>query len=290
MANEVGDTELSATKQEAITEIAQRALIDASVYAGCWKDESARAIKGRSQVSFPKYSSLFTVENRASATAGTNQNPAFAKDTMDLDVRAHIQWVVDTDDEIESTLDVQREYIEQASMEHASDFDSRGIVKMEADAITTTTAGAISQDVVLEMRRVLMRNKARMGSLFLTVSPEEESNLLKIDPFISADQYGRAIVPEGVLGTLYGVNVKISTNLAADQYFMNSPEGFAFALQRAPAFDEDARPEFGVGAKLQVLAQKYGQKSLQVGAPNTFLADGVTATTTQSALIVKDNN
>lgn len=290
MANEVGDTELAPTKQELITEVAQRALISLSVYAQSWRNESARARKGVDSVSFPKYDSLFTVENRASATAGTNQAAPFLKDTMALDVRAHIQWVVDTDDEIESTLDVQREYIDMASQEHARDFDARGIAKMEADAITTTTAGDISQDVVLEMRRVLLKNKAFLRNMFLSVPPEQEAILLKIDPFVSADQYGRAIVPEGVLGKIYGLNVLMSTELAAQQYFVHSRMGFAYALQRAPSFDEAPKPEFGVGAKLQVLAQKYGQKTLQIGVPGAFLADGTTAITTQAAHIVKDNN
>ena len=162
MANEVGNTELSATKQEIITEIAQRALISESKLMATMSDFSNRAVKGASQVSIPKYSSLFTVENRASATAGSNQNPAFAKDTMDLDVRAHIPWLIDSDDEIESTLDVQAEYIRHASAEHARDFDARAIVKMEAAGITTTTAGDVSQAVVLEMQRILLKNKARL--------------------------------------------------------------------------------------------------------------------------------
>lgn len=290
MANEIGNTELSATKQEVITEIAQRALIENSVLMKTFRDVSNRAVKGASQISFPKNTNLFAVENRASATAGTNQSLAFGKDTMDLDVRAHIQWVVDTDDEIESTLDVQRELIDRASREHARDFDARSVTKLEAAAITTTTAGAISQDIVLEMRRVLRRNKARADMLWLALSPEEEETMLKIDPFVSAEKYGSAIIPQGVLGTIYGVKVVVTSELASGQYFMYESDGFGFGLQRAPAFDEAPKPEFGVGAKLQVLAQKYGQKALQVGVPGATLADGVTALTTQSALIVKDNN
>ena len=290
MANEIGNTELSATKQELITEIAQRALISESIYMPTFRDLSSRAVKGASQVSFPKNNNLFTVENRASATAGTNQALAFGKDTMDLDVRAHIQWVVDTDDEIESTLDVQRELIDRAAREHARDFDARAIVAMEADAITTTTAGDVDQDIVLEMRRILLKNKANPRDLYLSVAPAQEANLLKIDPFVSAEKYGSAIIPQGVLGTLYGVKVIVTPELGDQQYFMHEREGFGYALQRAPAFDEAPRPEFGVNAKLQVLAQKYGQKTLQVGVPGAFLADGTTAITTQSALIVKDNN
>lgn len=291
MANEIDDTSLSATKQEVITEIAQRALIEASVYMPSFTDFSNRAVKGAETVSIPKNTALFTVENRASGVAGVNQDLTFGKDSMALDVRAHIQWVVDSDDEIESRLDVQRELIDRASREHASDFDSRAITKMEAAAIVTTTAGDVSQDVVLEMRQVLCQNKALMNMLWLSVGCDQEAILLKVDPFVSAEKYGSAIIPQGVLGTLYGVKIIVSNNLAAQQYFMHENAGFGFALQRAPAFDEAPKPEFGIGAKLQVLAQKYGQQALQLGVPNAFKADGTTALgAAESALIVKDNN
>ena len=290
MANEVGNTELSATKQEIITELAQRALISESALAGTFSDKSSRAVKGASQVSFPKYSSLFTVENRASATAGTNQQAAFAKDTMDLDVRAHIQWTIDTDDEIESTLDVQQEYIRMAAQEHARDFDARAIVKMEAAAIEATGVTTPNQAGVLEMRRILLQNKANRNALFLAVAPDEESVLLAIDPFVSADKYGSAVIPSGVLGTIYGVNVVVTPELSGGQFFMYESEAFAYALQRGPAFDEVKKPEYGVNAMLQVLAQKYGQKACQIGVPGAFLADGTTAITTQSAHIIKDAN
>ena len=293
MANEVGNTELSATKQEIITEIAQRALVSASVLMPTFRDYSNRAVKGASQVSIPKWSSLFSVENRATATAGTNQNLAFDKDTMSLDQRAHIQWVIDSDDEIESTLDVQREYIQHASEEHAADFDRNGIVLMEAAGIPITPTGDIDQDKVLLMQRILLKNKARMNQMFLAVSPKQHAALLKIDPFVSADKYGGAARPlvDGALGSIYGMQVIMTPELGDDQYFAYTSEGMAYALQRAPAYDESPKPEFGVGAKLQVLAQKYGQKACQVEVPGAFQEDGTTALAAgQSAFIVKDGN
>lgn len=290
MANEVGDTQLGPTKQEVITEIAQRALISESVLASTFRDYSSRAGKGMSQISFPKYSSLFTVENRASAAAGTNQQAAFSKDTMDLDVRAHIQWVIDSNDEIESTLDVQREYIELAARSHAADFDARAIVKMEASAIEATGITAPDQAGVLEMRKILLRNKADRRRLFLAIAPEQESTMLAVDPFVSAEKYGNARIPDGVLGLIYGVNVVVTPELADGQFFMYESDAFGFALQRAPAFDEEKAVDFGVGAMKQVLAQKYGQKALQIGVPGAVLADGTTPITTQSAHIVKDAN
>lgn len=285
-----GDTQLSPTKMEMISEIAQRALISESRLLATVRDVSAFAGKGNSSISFPKNSTLFNVENRASAVAGTTQDVDFLKDTLSLDQRAHIQWLIDSEDEIESRLDVMREYIERAAAEHGADVDRKLIAAFEGSGITTTTAGDISQDVVLEMRQVLLQNKANPRNLFLAVGPDQEAKLLGIDPFVSADKYGSAIIPQGVLGTLYGVNIVMTPEIGASTYYMYESEGMAIGFQRRPTFAEDDRPEYGPGAKLQVLAQKYGVKALQIDVPNAFQADGVTALSGESALIVKDAN
>ena len=290
MANEIDNASLEPTKQELISEIAQRALISQSMILSSVRDVSAFAVKGNNQISFPKNTSLFAVEKRASGVAGTNQDLTFDKDTMDLDERAHIQWLVDSDDELESRLNVQQELIERAALEHARQVDADLIAEMESAGITTTTAGAVSQDVVLEMRRVLLRNKANPMDLYLAVSPEDEAVLLKIDPFVSADKYGSSSIPSGVLGTLYGVKVVMTPELAGNQYFMYASEGCAIGFQRQPQFDESPEPQFGPGAKLQVLGQKYGIKACQVDVPGGFQADGTTALSGESAWIVKDAN
>jgi len=286
-----GDTQLGPTKQELISEIAQRALISSSALLPTVRDVSLFASKGNSQISFPKNTTLFSAENRASAAAATIQDVDFSKDTMDLDQRMIIAWLVDSDDEIESRLDVQRELIDRAAREHARDVDAKIIAELEAAAITTTTAGDVSQDVVLEMRRVLLRNKANPNMLYLAIAPEQEEKLLKIDPFVGADKYGSAVIPQGVLGTLYGVKVLVTPELAGNQYFMYDSEGCAVGFQRRPQFDEDNRPEYGPGARIQVLGQKYGVQALQLGVPGGFKADGTTALgAAESALIVKDAN
>jgi hypothetical protein len=285
-----GDTQLGPTKMELISEIAQRALISESRLLATARDVSAFAGKGNSTISFPKNSTLFTVENRASAAAGTTQDVDFLKDTLALNQRAHIQWLIDSEDEIESRLDVMREYITRAAAEHGADVDRKIIAELEAVGITTTTAGDISQDVVLEMREVLLRNKANPRNLFLAVGPDQEAKLLGIDPFVSADKYGSSAIPSGVLGTIYGVNIVMTPEIASSTYYMYESEGLAIGFQRRPTFAEDDRPEYGPGAKLQVLAQKYGVKGLQVDVPNAFLADGTSPLAGQSALIVKDAN
>lgn len=291
MANEIGDIELGATKQEVIEATAQRALINASVSLGNVRDVSDRAVKGAETISFPKFGSLFTVEKRASGVDGTNQNPAFAKDSLPLSERAHIQWIADVNDKVESVLDVDRELIELAGAEHGRQIDIDVNAEMETAGITMTTAGDLNQAKILEMRRILLKNKANPNRLRLKIGPDQEELLLQVQPFVGQDQYGTAIIPTGALGTLYGVPVILDVELADGQYFMYDTMGFAFGFQRAPQFDEVKYPQQGAGAMLQVLDQKYGLKALQIDAPRAFLADGTTALAGGlSAWIVKDNN
>lgn len=286
-----GDTQLGPTKMEIISEVAQRALISSSALLPTVRDVSLFATKGAETISFPKNTTLFSAENRASAAAATIQDVDFSKDTLPLDQRMIISWLVDSDDELESRLDVQRELIQRAAQEHARDVDAKLIAEMEASAITTSTSGALTQAVVLEMRRILLRNKANPSRLHLAVAPENEAELLAIDPFVGADKYGSAVIPTGVLGTIYGVRVVMTPELAADQYFMYESDGCAIGFQRRPQFAEDERPEYGPGARLQVLGQKYGVQAMHQGVPGAFQADGTTPVgATESALIVKDAN
>ena len=286
-----GDTQLGPTKMELISEIAQRALISSSKLAGTCRDVSMFARKGNESISFPKNTTLFAAENRASGASATIQDVDFSKDTLTLDKNYIVNWLVDSHDELESVLDVQKELIERAAREQARQVDADVIAALEAGGITTTTAGNISQDLVLEMRRILLKNKANSGDIWLAVSPKQEAELLKIQPFVGADQYGSAVVPSGVLGTIYGVKVVMSPELGDDAFYMYESEGCALGFHMRPQFDEVKRPEYGAGAMLQVLDQKYGVKELQLEVPGAFKADGITAlAATESALIVKDNN
>ena len=68
-----GNTELLATKQDIIAAAVQRELKERSFLSNFVLDVSGFAGKGMKSISFPKLTS-FTVEERASATAGTIQD------------------------------------------------------------------------------------------------------------------------------------------------------------------------------------------------------------------------
>ena len=116
------------------------------------------------------------------------------------------------------------------------------------------------------MRKSVLDAEGDLSETTFLMGTDSEAKLLAIADFVRADQYGSAVIPTGVLGTLYGVKVALSTNVAADQFYMYSKEGYAFAIQKQLSIGERDAPEYGTGAKLRVLDQKWGHAKMQNGS------------------------
>lgn len=261
----IGNTDLTATKNALIVALVQRELISKAVVMPSILDASAYAVKGSKSISIPRGGS-FSVEDRATTAQATLANVTYAVDTIVLDQMSTISWVVDPQDEIESSIDVQADLASRAAKAHAKNFDALVIAGLEADATATTTAGAISKAIFLEMRQLLLSAEADPGQLTFLCGPDSEAVLLGISEFVEADKYGSAVIPNGVLGRLYGVEVRLSTNVAANRFYMYDKEGYGFAFQQQLQMGERMAPEYGSSAKLVVLDCKWGHDKLQNGA------------------------
>jgi hypothetical protein len=276
-----GNTELTAVKQLAIASLVQKELISAAVLGSNVYDVSGFCKPGASQIGFPKAGS-FTVEDRASAALATIQSLTFAKDTLNLDKMATVAWVIDPQDLLETPVDVMATYAQRAAKSHGVYVDQQLILGMEAAGVATTTAGNITDAIILEMRQALIQRKANPRNLRLAISPAQEAILFGINKYTLAQDYGKAVIPEGVLSMVYGIPVLVTPELGAQQYFMYDVEGMALGFQRAPMMDQRPAPEYGAGALLQILDCKFGVKALQIAQQGVGAAE--------SALIVKDAN
>jgi hypothetical protein len=278
-----GSTQLSPAQQDAIAAIVQRELISAAVLGGTVRDVSNLAVPGNKSITIPRLSS-FSITNRASGAQGDAVVLSADGDQMNLDQNAYVAWILDSKDETQTTFDFQSEAAERAASAHGVYVDNQIISEMETVGVEVSsgTTGDITKQIVLDMRKDLLNRKARRNDLFLAVSPDQEAALLAINEFVEADRYGSAIIPNGVLGRLYGVNVVITAELAAQQYFMYERGGVALGFQKGPQMEEQGANEFGVGARRVAMDQLFGVKGMQIEE------QGVAAG--ESALVVKDAN
>lgn len=268
----IGNADLVATKNDLIVSLVQKQLISKAVVMPTIFDASMFAGKGSKSIKVPRAGS-FTVEDRATTVQAALANVTYATDTITLDQMSTVAWVVDPQDEIESSIDVQVDLSLRAANSQAHNFDTLVIAGLEADSTATTTVGAISKAIFLEMRQSLLAAHADPSQLYFLMGPASESVLLGIAEFVEADKFGSSVIPSGVFGRLYGVNVVMKSSIAGNTFYMYEKSGYGFAIQRGLQMGSRPAPEYGSTAELKVLDIKWGHDELQNGA-----------------LLIKDNN
>lgn len=272
----IANTQTLATKMDYIAQMVQKELKEKAILSGYFTDVSQWAVKGVKSISFPKLTS-FVVNERASGMTVDAQALTSSVDKLDLDIPAFIKWIIDTNDSVQSTIEWEVETVLRAASAHGRYLDRKLIDEAMAARFEVTVAGDITRDNVLEMREYLRKNQADLAQTALFVAPDQMTALLKIDEFTRAEVFGQAVIPNGVIGRLYGLPV-VEHNLLTDgEYFMAEKSSLAFGFQKAPAYAEEDAIDYGVGSKKRVMDALYGVKALQIGQAN--------AAPTKSALI-----
>lgn len=275
--------EMNATKQDLIAALVQKELKFAAKIAGVATDVSRFAVKGAKTVSFPKLGS-FTVTNRGAGAPADAAAISSTADQLDLSFVAHVNYIIDPAEAIESVLDWELECASRAASAHGRYVDTQlvGVMETNGQALVGVT-GNISKSHFLDMRKELLENDADLNNMLFIGSPDTESAMLGISEFVDADKFGTSNIPSGVIGRLYGVGVMISNAItAANTYYMLDRSALYIAFQVMPEMGEAPEVQYGPRAKRVALEQKFGVKAGQLGEK------GLGATI--SALIVKDGN
>ena len=277
-----GDTELAATKQDLIAARVQREIQFRAKLAPFFTDVSQFAVKGAKTISFPKLTS-FTAADRASGVAGVPQALTSSVDTLDLDHRPYVSWLVDANDEVQSTLNFQLEAAARAASAHGRRFDTEVITELEAVGIATGTVGAFSYAISLEMRDGLLDNEGDMDNAVWVMSGDTETALLNIDEYKRQDVYGpNGAIRAGQMGTLFGAPVIRHNALGASTYYLADKESLVYGFQRSPQIESEKDIDYGTSAMKWAMDQLFGVQGVQLGEGS--------AAPTESALVIKDGN
>jgi len=281
MADVITGSQLDPTQQQVVMQVAQRELAESVKLLPLVTDLSAMASPGVDTIKVPKLTS-FTVINRAEGAAGDASALTATTTDLALDQNLYVSWIIDSYSKIQSNLSAQIEFARRGAAAHGRKIDQLLVAEALANSLTTSTAGAaITRDIILEMRETLLKNYANLSQMFLVINPTQESNLLKISEFSNHDVYGPSAQPiaSGLVGSLYGVRVVVSTFLADTEYFMMDSEGLAIAFQQQPRMAQQPEIAYGTDAVRVAMDQILGVSVMQdVATPGI------------SDLIIKDNN
>lgn len=260
-----GNTQLSVTKNEVIAAVVQKELAFNAQLLPYVTNVSQFAVKGANNISFPKLSS-FTVTNRASGAAGDASVLTATKDTIALSFNAYVSWIIDSMDEVQTSIEAQMEFAKLAASAMGRYVDTQILAVAESDAgynqgILTT----ITRDVILDMREQMLKSFANLADTVLVIGPDQEKELLKISEFTSAQVYGGVVIPNGVIGRVYGTPVVMHQGVATGKAYMWAKEGIALGFQKAPNMSSQPANEYGTTAQRVAMDQLFGVDSLQQG-------------------------
>lgn len=270
-------------KQDLIAAVVQRELEFQSKLLPTVTNVSQFAVPGAKSISFPKLTS-FTVNSRAFGAADAEQNLTDTADQILLDKNKIVSWIIDSKDDVQTTINAQAETARRAAAAHARDMDTEIVNVLEADGRAVLSAvGDITRDIILDMQEDYFDAEGSEDGAVLVVSNDQHKALLKISEFTSQEIYGDNVaVRAGRIGTLYGMPVIRRSGLAAQTYYLYGKDGIALGMQAGPQMDSEKAIQYGTGAMRFAMDVLYGVDSLQRGLKGAAAGEG--------ALIFKDSN
>lgn len=260
-----GNTQLGFSKNDLIVAYVQKELKFSSKLLPFVTDMSVYAGKGMKSVKFPKLTS-FTVQNRASGVAGDIQALTGALDTLNLDKNAFISFLIDSSDEIQSSIDAKMENAKRVASSMARYVDEQIIATLEASAFLDIGAAPITTALILDAREQLVKSFANLSDCVLAVGPDQEKAMLQLTEFKDNSVYGGApVIPSGQIGSVYGMPVLVHQGIATGKAYAWDKNAVAIAFQKAPQMAAQPANQYGVGSELIVMDQLFGVAALQTG-------------------------
>ncbi len=281
MAN-IFKASIDAVSQEIVDSLVQQELIQSLVLAPTLNDVSARVMGGMDKLKLPRTGS-FTAAAKSDGVDLTTQALTFATDDLNLDQYYGVFTTIERIASLQANVDLLGEVAKRMASALAYEMDAKIYAQMKLtsaaapdhrllyDNDPTATLGKndfIKAKKLLKIQNVPMGD----GKLFCAISPERESDVLKLADFVDADKWqtgSESAKMNGVIGRIYGFNVVVSNVVEDAASIFYHSDHVAWARQLQPTMDTDQNvPALGVNVALSHL---YGCKVTQAGKMGVLL-------------------
>lgn len=262
-----GNTEIGNTKQDLIAAVVQRELAFKAKLTPFFTDLSSLVGPGMQSISIPKLSS-FTVADRAEGVAGEISALTSSVDKLDMNQNLYVSYLIDPMTAIQSNIPAQLEFAKRAAAAQARKIDELIIAELGNIAHDFINVGAdanVTYANVLKMVRELEENEANMDECVWLVSPAQKEAIFGLAEFKNQYQFGQAVLPSGVIGTILGIPVVMHSGMSSVQVYLAEKSGLAYAFQKTASYGEQDELAYGVGAKRAAIDQLFGLKGMQLG-------------------------
>ena len=275
MAN-ITKASIDAASQEIIDSIVQQELIQSMVLAPTLTDMSSRVGAGMDKLKLPRTGS-FTAAAKSDGVDLTSQALTFVTDDLALDQYYGVFSTLERIASLQANVDLLGEVAKRMASALAYEMDAKIYAQMKLTSASSPdhrvlfdndpTATLAKNDFVKAKKLLKLQNVPMGdGKLFAAISPERESDVLKLADFVDADKYqsgSESAKLNGVIGRLFGFNIVVSNVVEDNAVIFYHSDHVAWARQLQPVMDTSPNvPALGVDVALSHL---YGCKVTQSG-------------------------
>ena len=139
-----------------------------------------------------------------------------------LDRNDNLDWVVDPNSNITQELAnggkraIDDLIIANMIADVATGQDGGSTATFDANNIVAHGSAGMTKAKIIAARKILRANHVDFGEeMYLVIGSEQEADMLLIDEFISADYISNKPVVNGMIGSVYGLNVVVNEGLVA---------------------------------------------------------------------------
>lgn len=257
-----GNSQLANTKNDLIVSLVQKELRFQAKLLPYFTDYSAFAGKGLKSIQVPRFSS-FTVQDRPTGIDGDVLALTAAKDIINIDKRFYVSWIVDSMDELESSVEVQSLMLQRGATAHARAIDSALIANLRSVSVDLGNV-PVTYAQLLDMVTYLKKADANISDAAFIVSPEQVKVLMGLNEFKSSEFYGSNPIATGQVGRIMGIPVVEHNGLVDGELYLAERGAIGYAFQQAPNVAVQSKIEYGTTATLTAVDQKFGSAGLQI--------------------------
>lgn len=243
-------TTIDAASMELIDSLVQQELIQSMVLAPTLNDVSSRVMPGIDKIKLPRATS-FTADAKVDGTNLTSQALTFSSDDLSLDQYYGVFSTLERLASLQANVDVLGEIAKRMASALAYEMDA----KIYAQMLLTSAAApdhrllfdndptaTLGKNDFVKAKKLLKIQNTPMndGKLFLAISPERESDMLKLADFVDADKWAAgsdSAKLNGVIGRAYGFQIVVSNVVSDTGCVFYHSDHVAWARQQQPIMD-----------------------------------------------------
>lgn len=194
-------------------------------------------------VHFPEISRL-AVNNKVYNQPVTLQSRTESEYSVTVDIYKEASFMIEDIVNVQSKYNLRSEYTREAGYALARDCDNfllglraniqgynsqSNVIYNTDDGTSGGDAAALNRATILAAKQLLDEADVPMNGRFIVVSPGQHVDLLTIEQFVSIDYVNNKPTVTGQVGSLYGIPVYVSSNLAQNSStgYVNGAGGIA---------------------------------------------------------------